>query len=90
MRRDSERPIDSSDDARPSGLSIQSASSAAVAFLRDVRNPETASGTTGAGRLFGFELLARHLEQPLGLVGQAGQFRLFVGRVARRLVGSIF
>ena len=32
LRRDSERPIDSSDDSRPSGLSIQSANSAAVAY----------------------------------------------------------
>ena len=60
MRRDSERPIDSSDDAWPSGLSIQSASSAAAAFFREVRNADTARGISGgAGNFFRRKLFQR-------------------------------
>ncbi|CFS18837.1 Uncharacterised protein [Mycobacterium tuberculosis] len=48
LRRDNDLPIDSSEEAWPSGLCIQSANSAAAAFLRDVRNADTANGTNGA------------------------------------------
>ena len=83
LRRDSDRPIDSSEDAWPSGLSIQSASSAAAAFLRDVKNADTASGTSGAGSLFGGKLFERDLFEPQGFLGDAGQLRFGV-RVGRR------
>jgi len=60
LRRDSERPIDSSDDALPSGAVDPVASSAAVDFLRDVRKSRDGQRHNGSSRLLGFEFLARH------------------------------
>ncbi len=73
-RRPARRAVDPVGQLRGGGL---------LAGCQESRNGQRYNGSS---RFFGFEFLACHLEQSLGLVGQAGQFWLVLGRVARRAV----
>ena len=70
------------DDARPSG-SIQSASSAAVARLRDVKKPENGKRHNRSRLLARFEFFASDFQKSQRLVGQAGQFGFVIVAVMR-------